>query len=106
MDKRIMELRIKQWITIIEEQGKSGLNKAEWCTLHGVDRTTFSGGRSGSGHTSLINGKTSLHSSRHPPRQMKRVLLRFLPHKFPLWKWQNRQTSVPGNKQPVPVLLP
>ena len=34
MDKRIMELRIKQWITIIEEQGKSGLNKAEWCTLH------------------------------------------------------------------------
>lgn len=41
MDKRIMELRIKQWITIIEEQGKSGLNKAEWCTLHGVDRTTF-----------------------------------------------------------------
>ena len=35
MDKRIMELRIKQWMTIIEEQGKSGLNKAEWCTQIG-----------------------------------------------------------------------
>lgn len=29
MDKRIMELRIKQWITIIEEQGKSGLNVSD-----------------------------------------------------------------------------
>ena len=41
MDPRVMELRIKQWIPIIEEQAKSGLSKTEWCFMHGVDRTTF-----------------------------------------------------------------
>ena len=41
MDPRVMELRIKQWIPIIEEQAKSGVSKGEWCTMHGIDRTTF-----------------------------------------------------------------
>lgn len=41
MDPRVMELRIKQWIPIIEEQAKSGVGKGEWCTMHGIDRTTF-----------------------------------------------------------------
>lgn len=41
MDPRVMKLRIKQWIPIIEEQAKSGVSKGEWCTMHGIDRTTF-----------------------------------------------------------------
>ena len=41
MDQRVMELRIKQWISLIEEQTKSGMKKGEWCALHGIDRTTF-----------------------------------------------------------------
>ena len=41
MDPKVMELRIKQWIPIIEEQAKSGVNKGEWCTMQGIDRTTF-----------------------------------------------------------------
>lgn len=41
MDPRVMELRIKQWIPIIEEQAKSGISKGEWCTMHDIDRTTF-----------------------------------------------------------------
>jgi len=41
MDPRVMELRIKQWIPIIEEQSKSGLNKTKWFVMHDVDRTTF-----------------------------------------------------------------
>lgn len=41
MDPRVMELRIKQWIPIIEEQAKSGVSKGEWCTMQGIDRTTF-----------------------------------------------------------------
>lgn len=41
MDQRVMELRIKQWIPVMDEQAKSGLSKTEWCTIHGVDRTTF-----------------------------------------------------------------
>jgi hypothetical protein len=30
MDPRVMELRIRQWIPVFEEQAKSGLNKNEW----------------------------------------------------------------------------
>ena len=41
MDPRVMELRIKQWIPIIEEQAKSGISKGEWCAMHGIERTTF-----------------------------------------------------------------
>lgn len=41
MDPRVMELRIKRWIPIIEEQAKSGMNKNEWCAMHGIDRTSF-----------------------------------------------------------------
>lgn len=41
MDQRVKELRIKQWISIIEEQAKSGMGKGEWCAMHGIDRTSF-----------------------------------------------------------------
>lgn len=41
MDSKIMELRLKQWISIFEEQAKSGLNKQEWCRLNGVKRAAF-----------------------------------------------------------------
>ena len=41
MDTRVMELRIKQWIPLIEEQAKSGISKDEWCAMHGINRTSF-----------------------------------------------------------------
>lgn len=41
MDSEIMELRLKQWMSIFEEQAKSGLNKQEWCKLNGVKRAAF-----------------------------------------------------------------
>ena len=41
MDSKIMELRLKQWMSIFEEQAKSGLNKQEWCELNGVKRAAF-----------------------------------------------------------------
>ena len=41
MDTRGMELRIKQWIPLIEEQSKSGISKDQWCTMHGINRTSF-----------------------------------------------------------------
>ncbi|MCH5260953.1 MAG: hypothetical protein J1F18_14420 [Lachnospiraceae bacterium] len=41
MDPRVMELRIKNWIPLIEEQAKSGMTKNEWCAMHGIERTTF-----------------------------------------------------------------
>ena len=41
MDSRVMELRIKKWIPVIEEQAKSGMTKNEWCAMHGIERTTF-----------------------------------------------------------------
>ena len=41
MDPRVMELRIKQWIPVIEEQAKSGVSKGKWCAMHDIDRTTF-----------------------------------------------------------------
>lgn len=58
MDPREIELRIKQWIPIIEEQAKNGLSKTECCFMHGVDCTTFSDDRYGSRHISLNNGET------------------------------------------------
>ncbi len=41
MDSKIMELRLKQWIPIFEEQAKSGLSKQEWCRLNEVKRAAF-----------------------------------------------------------------
>lgn len=41
MDPRVMELRIRQWIPVFEEQAKSGLNKDEWCILNGINRGSF-----------------------------------------------------------------
>ena len=41
MDSRVMELRLKQWIPIFEEQAKSGLNKKEWCRQNDVKRDAF-----------------------------------------------------------------
>lgn len=41
MDPRGMELRIKKWIPVIEEQAKSGMGKEEWCAMHGINRTSF-----------------------------------------------------------------
>lgn len=41
MDSKIMELRLKQWIPIFEEQAKSGLSKQEWCRQNDVHRVTF-----------------------------------------------------------------
>ena len=41
MDPRVMELRIKKWIPLIEEQAKSGMTKNEWCAMHGIERTSF-----------------------------------------------------------------
>lgn len=41
MDPRVMELRIKKWIPVIEEQEKSGMSKKEWCAMHGINRTSF-----------------------------------------------------------------
>ena len=41
MDPRVMELRIKKWIPLIEDQAKSGMTKDEWCATHGIERTSF-----------------------------------------------------------------
>lgn len=41
MDPRVMELRIKKWIPLIEGQAKSGMTKDEWCAMHGIERTSF-----------------------------------------------------------------
>lgn len=41
MDSKIIELRLKQWMQIFEEQAKSGLKKQEWCKLNGVKRAAF-----------------------------------------------------------------
>lgn len=41
MDSKIMELRLKQWMPIFEEQAKSGLNKQDWCRQNEVKRTAF-----------------------------------------------------------------
>lgn len=41
MDSKVMELRLKQWIPIFEEQAKSGLSKQEWCRLNDVKRAAF-----------------------------------------------------------------
>ena len=41
MDPRVMELRIKQWISVFKEQANSGMNKNERCILNGINKTSF-----------------------------------------------------------------
>lgn len=41
MDSKVMELRIREWIPIFEEQAKSGLNKQDWCKQNGIKRAAF-----------------------------------------------------------------
>ena len=41
MDPRVMELRIRQWIPVLEEQARSGLTKDEWCIINRVSRGSF-----------------------------------------------------------------
>ena len=41
MDPRVMELRIRQWIPVLEEQARSGLTKDEWCIINGINRGSF-----------------------------------------------------------------
>ena len=41
MDSKVMELRLKQWMPILEEQAKSGLNKQDWCSQNGIKRADF-----------------------------------------------------------------
>jgi hypothetical protein len=36
-----MELRLKKWMPIFEQQAKSGLNKQEWCRQNQVSRAAF-----------------------------------------------------------------
>jgi hypothetical protein len=38
---KIMELRLKHWLPIFEEQAKSGLNKKYWCRQNDVKRAAF-----------------------------------------------------------------
>ena len=41
MDSKVMEIRIKKWIAVLEEQARSGLTKNEWCAVNGIERTSF-----------------------------------------------------------------
>jgi len=41
MDSKVMELRLKEWMPIFEEQAKSGLNKQDWCRQNGIKRAAF-----------------------------------------------------------------
>lgn len=41
MDSGVMELRLKEWMPIFEEQAKSGLNKQDWCEQNGIKRAAF-----------------------------------------------------------------
>jgi len=41
MDPSVMELRIRQWIPVLEEQAWSGLTKDEWCIINRISRGSF-----------------------------------------------------------------
>lgn len=41
MDSKVMELRLKQWIPLFEDQARSGLNKQEWCRQNQINRAAF-----------------------------------------------------------------
>ena len=41
MDKFVMDIRLKQWIPILEAQANSGLDKQTFCKQHGISRGLF-----------------------------------------------------------------
>ena len=41
MDAKIMEIRLKKWMPIFEEQAKSGLSKNAWCERNGIRKWEF-----------------------------------------------------------------
>ncbi len=41
MDKYVMDIRLKHWITIFEAQARSGLNKRTFCKQHGISKGVF-----------------------------------------------------------------
>ena len=41
MDKFVMDIRLKQWIPILEAQASSGLDKQTFCKQHGISRGLF-----------------------------------------------------------------
>lgn len=105
MDPRVMELRIKKWIPVIEDQAKSGMSKKEWCAMHGINRTSFFRWQKRVRSTSLINVRLSPHSTHHLSHLiMKCVLLNFPLHKIPPRKWQDNGAG--KRSGPVALALP
>lgn len=41
MDAKVMELRIREWMPIFEEQAKSGIGKNAWCEQNGIRKWEF-----------------------------------------------------------------
>ena len=41
MDKFVMDIRLKQWIPILEAQARSGLDKQSFCKQNGISRGLF-----------------------------------------------------------------
>lgn len=41
MDKKVMDIRLKSWIPIIEAQVRSGLSKKDFCQQNNICRGTF-----------------------------------------------------------------
>lgn len=41
MDKASYEVRIKQWISVIQAADSSGMSKCSWCEQHGIGRRKF-----------------------------------------------------------------
>ena len=41
MDAKVMEIRLKKWMPIFEEQAKSGLSKNAWCERNGIRKWEF-----------------------------------------------------------------
>ena len=41
MDKFVMDIRLKQWIPILEAQARSGLDKQTFCKQNGISRGLF-----------------------------------------------------------------
>ena len=41
MDASVMDIRIRKWIALLEEQAKSGMSKNDWCAVNGIERTSF-----------------------------------------------------------------
>ena len=41
MDAKVMEIRLKKWMPIFEEQANSGLSKNAWCERNGIRKWEF-----------------------------------------------------------------